>query len=74
MNLMPQEVEYTSKASRASVYTKINEALYDWYVLASSNNIIFPGSTTGKQSTYNNCCNMIIFMLCHCEMDYSEIQ
>ena len=33
--LMPQEVEYTL----ASEYVKINEALYDWYVLATSNNI-----------------------------------
>ena len=32
MNLMPQEVEYT--LTRHPEHAKINEALYDWYVLA----------------------------------------
>ena len=42
MKLMPQEVEYTlTKSPHASEYAKINEALYDWYVLATSKNI-FP--------------------------------
>ena len=32
---------HTSKAPRMSEYAKVNEALYDWYVLAISKNI-FP--------------------------------
>ena len=32
---------HTSKAPCASEYAKISEALFDWYVLATSNNIIF---------------------------------
>ena len=35
---------HTSKAPNASEYAKINEALYDWYVLSASGNI-FPIGT-----------------------------
>ena len=71
---------HTSKVPCASEYAKINEALFDWYVLATSNNIYYLcyGSTTGTSKlTHNHCevhCNMIIFMLCHCVVDYSDIQ
>ena len=34
---------HTSKAPHASKYTKINEALYDWYVLAASKNVFLTG-------------------------------
>ena len=34
---------HTGKAPHASKYAKINEALYDWYVLAASKNIFAMG-------------------------------
>ena len=42
MNPMPQEVEDTlARHPRPFQYAKINEALYNWHVLAASKNI-FP--------------------------------
>ena len=64
-------------------YAKIDEALYDWYVLANSKNIFRMGPQLVEKAksklTHNHCevlCNMIIiiFMLCHCVVDYSDIQ
>ena len=34
---------HTSKAPRASEYAKINEVMYDWYVLAAPKNIFSMG-------------------------------
>ena len=71
---MPQEVEYTLARHQ---YAKINEALCDWFVLAASNKIFHNGPQMASKLTYNHCevhCNMINFMLCHCVVDYSDIQ
>ena len=44
---------HTSKAPRASEYAKINETLYDWYVPATSKNIVPMGPQTGRKCQAN---------------------
>ena len=68
---------YTSKAPSVSEYAQINEALYDWYALAASKNIFPIGPQLASKLSHNHCevrCNVIIVMLCHCVVDYSDIQ
>ena len=68
---MPQEVEYTLARHPASEYAKINEALCDWYVLAASKKIFHNGPQMASKLTHEV---LINFMLCHCVVDYSDIQ
>ena len=68
---------HTSKSPSVSEYAQINEALYDWYALAASKNIFPIDPQLASKLSHNHSevhCNVIIFMLCHCVVDYSDIQ
>ena len=77
MNLMPQVVEYTlARHCDPSMLKLMKLCMIDMFW--QHQRIIFPVSPQlGRKLIYKHCevhCNMIIFMLCHCVVDYSDIQ
>ena len=60
LSLMPQGVEYTP--ARHPVHLS-NKALYDWYVLAASNNYLSYGSTTGIKGQANRLITIVRFIV-----------
>ena len=76
MNLMPHEVEYT--LTRHPVHPSMLKLMKPCMIgMLTSKNIFPMGPQLASKLTHNHCevnCNMIIFMLCHCVVDYSDVE